>query len=294
LLKNKSSKTIPPGLRPVGQEAKTKAALSNDSVGREAQVQAAPSNDSVGQEAQVQAAPSKDLNFERTTRPRSSRSGGGYLLSAPSLHQLAAMRWIGPELPGKRNAMPFEFYFPKTFYYRDDVLTEAENETLLVAARKLRQEFPHSTRPNLYTTYGSIADVLAGEAFAELRRALVTDIQAYLEQLETRASHEAIITDSWISISAPGNYERMHTHGGSYVSGVYYIKVAPESGRISFETLDDNLWASARKRQENWNALSFDPVERRVILFNSQVPHYVSQNMSQIERIALSFNVTIQ
>jgi uncharacterized protein (TIGR02466 family) len=190
--------------------------------------------------------------------------------------------------------MPFEFYFPKTFYYRDDVLTEAENETLLVAARKLRQEFPHSTRPNLYTTYGSIADVLAGEAFAELRRALVTDIQAYLEQLETSASHEAIITDSWISISAPGNYERMHTHGGSYVSGVYYIKVAPESGRISFETLDDNLWASARKRQENWNALSFDPVERRVILFNSQVPHYVSQNMSQIERIALSFNVTIQ
>jgi hypothetical protein len=35
-------------------------------------------------------------------------------------------------------------------------------------------------------------------------------------------------------------------------------------------------------------------VERRVILFNSQVPHYVSQNMSQIERISLSFNVTIQ
>lgn len=190
--------------------------------------------------------------------------------------------------------MPFEFYFPRTFYHRDDVLTEAENETLVVAARKLQQEFPHSTRSNLYTTYGSIADVLAGEAFTGLRRSLVTDIQVYLEQLETSALREAIITDSWISISAPGNYERMHSHGGSYVSGVYYIKAAPECGHIFFETLDDNLWASARKRQENWNAVSFEPVERRVILFNSQVPHHVSQNMSQTERIALSFNVAVQ
>ena len=81
-LKNKSSKTIPPCLRPVGQEAQTKAAPSNDSVGREAQVQAAPSTDSVGRETQVQAAPSTDLNFERKTRPRSSRSGGDHLLSA--------------------------------------------------------------------------------------------------------------------------------------------------------------------------------------------------------------------
>ena len=86
----------------------------------------------------------------------------------------------------------------------------------------------------------------------------------------------------------------MHTHGDSYVSGVYYIKTAPECGRIIFENLDDNLWASARERRENLNAVSFEPVERRVILFNSQVPHHVSQNMSQSERIALSFNIAIK
>jgi uncharacterized protein (TIGR02466 family) len=190
--------------------------------------------------------------------------------------------------------MPFEFYFPRTFYHRDDVLTPAENDALVDAARKLRQEFPHSTRPNLYTTYGSIADVLAGEAFAPLRRALVKDIQVYLEQLETSASCEAIITDSWISIAAPADYERMHTHDGSYLSGVYYIKTAPECGRLSFESLSDNLWASARVKRENWNAVNFEPVERRVVLFNSQVAHCVSQNMSQSERIALSFNVAIE
>jgi uncharacterized protein (TIGR02466 family) len=190
--------------------------------------------------------------------------------------------------------MPFAFYFPKTFYHRDDVLTPAENDALAEAALQLRQQFPHSTRPNLYTTYGTVPDVLAGEAFASLRQALVADIQLYLEQLETSASCEAVITDSWISISAPGNYERMHTHDGSYLSGVYYIRTAPECGQLCFESLSDNLWGSARTQQENWNAVTFEPMERRVVLFNSQVPHYVSQNMSQSERIALSFNVAVE
>jgi len=190
--------------------------------------------------------------------------------------------------------MPFEFYFPRTFYYRDDVLVPDANERLRAAAARLRQRFPSSTRPNLYTTYGSVADVLAIEDFAPLREALIGDIQAYLQQIETNPARTAAIADSWIGISAPGNYERMHTHGGSYISGTYYIQSAPDCGRIFFESMDDNLWASARTRRENWNAVSFEPVERRVILFNSQVPHHVSQNASQRERIALSFNVALQ
>jgi uncharacterized protein (TIGR02466 family) len=190
--------------------------------------------------------------------------------------------------------MPFEFFFPRTFYYRDDLLGEAENAGLAEAAQALRKEFPASTRPNLYTTYGSLTDVLARDAFAPLRRALVAEIHGYLAQLETREGQQAVITDSWISISGPGNYERMHTHGGSYVSGVYYIKTAAECGRIFFEHLDDNLWASARTRRENWNTVSYEARERRVILFNSQVPHHVAQNLSQSERIALSFNVALQ
>lgn len=190
--------------------------------------------------------------------------------------------------------MPFEFFFTRTFYYRDALLTEAENAVLIEAAHALRAEIPESTRPNLYTTYGSIGDVLARDAFAPLRRALIPEIHSYLGQVETRDGQQAVITDSWISISYPGNYERMHTHGGSYVSGVYYIKTSPECGRIFFENLDDNLWASKRTRPENWNTVSYEGVERRLILFNSQVPHHVAQNRSQSERIALSFNVALQ
>ena len=189
--------------------------------------------------------------------------------------------------------MPVEYFFPKAFFYKDELLSEDENGRLLHAARALRQEIPESTRTNLYTTYGSVANVLERSEFAVLRDALIAQIVEYLTILETREGNRWAITDSWVSISAHGNYERMHTHDGSYISGVYYIKTAPGCGELSFEELLDNLWASRRTKAENFNAVSYTPVERRVILFNSRVAHHVGRNMSSEDRIALSFNVSL-
>jgi uncharacterized protein (TIGR02466 family) len=189
--------------------------------------------------------------------------------------------------------MPFEYHFPKMFDYRDGLLAVPEHEAARAAALALRDELPQSSRANLYTTYGSVANVLERAELAPLRLALQDEILLCLERLETRAGQRAVVSDAWISISSPGNFERMHTHGGAYLSGVYYIQTGPDCGKIGFEQLDDNLWASRRTARENWNSVSFEAVEGRLILFNSQVPHHVSQNMGATERIALSFNVAL-
>ena len=189
--------------------------------------------------------------------------------------------------------MPFELFFPKTFYYRDELISEEENGVLLAAAHALRREYPESTRSNLYTTYGSLASILERDEFQLLRRAIIADVIRYLREIETRDGHTCLISDSWISISSPGDYERMHLHAGSYVSGVYYIKAVPDCGRIFFENMDDNLWASARTRRENQNSISYEPRARRLLLFNSNAPHHVARNQSPDERIALSFNVAL-
>ena len=189
--------------------------------------------------------------------------------------------------------MPVEYFFPKAFYYKDELISEDENGRLVQAAHSLRQEFPVSTRSNLYTTYGSVPNILERSEFLVLRDALISEIGQYLGILETRTGNRYAISDSWISISAPANYERMHTHDGAYISGVYYIKTSPGCGNLYFEELLDNLWASVRTKPENFNTVSYAPIDRRVILFNSRVPHYVGQNMSEDERIALSFNIFI-
>lgn len=53
-------------------------------------------------------------------------------------------------------------------------------------ARALRQEIPESSRTNLYTTYGSVANILERREFAVLRDALISQIVEYLAILETR------------------------------------------------------------------------------------------------------------
>lgn len=189
--------------------------------------------------------------------------------------------------------MPAEFFFPKVFYFKDDLISEFENCSVCEAALALRLEFPKSTRANLYTTYGSIPNVLERAEFTHLRLALADQIGRYLEILETRPGLRCVITDSWVSISAPGNYERMHTHDGAYISGVYYLQAGLDCGNLYFEELSDNLWASLRSRPENFNSVSYAPKERRGIFFNSRVPHHVGQNASTQERIALSFNVAL-
>lgn len=189
--------------------------------------------------------------------------------------------------------MPVEYFFPKTFYYNDEIIAKEINERLIEFVRLLKTEIPLSTRSNLYTTYGSVRNILEREAFKELYNVLIEEINIYLNILETSPGNKFKITDSWISISSPGNYERMHSHDGAYISGVYYLKTSPKCGNIIFETLSDNLWASTRSKPENFNSVSFEAKERRLILFNSIVAHSVGKNLSNDDRIALSFNVAI-
>src|SRR5580700_9110059 len=96
--------------------------------------------------------------------------------------------------------MPVEYFFPKAFYYKDELLSDDENGRLVQAARALRQEIPESTRTNLYTTYGSVANVLERSEFAVLRDALISRIVEYLAILETREGNQCVVTDSWVSI----------------------------------------------------------------------------------------------
>lgn len=189
--------------------------------------------------------------------------------------------------------MPFEYFFPKTFYYSDQLIAENENAALKEAAYALQREFPESPREHIYTSYGSLANVISRPAFAVLKDKIIAEVVAYLDRIDTREGLACEISDSWISISSPGNYERMHTHDGAYVSGVYYIQTPPGCGNICFENMDDNMWASRREKRENFNAVRYEPRERRVVLFNSRVPHHVEQNRSAGDRIILSFNVAL-
>jgi uncharacterized protein (TIGR02466 family) len=110
----------------------------------------------------------------------------------------------------------------------------------------------------------------------------------------------------WYNVNRRYNYNSAHMHPDSYLSGVYYVKVPADSGRIVFDrpqTEADRMafqtqWFlhnsitvdNPRINTEHW----FVPEEGMLLMFPGHLTHGVEQNLSTDEddrRISLSFNL---
>jgi len=90
------------------------------------------------------------------------------------------------------------------------------------------------------------------------------------------------IKEMWFNISSFTNFNAPHTHhhNKNNLSGVLYLKVPKNSGRIIFlDPLSIN------------DPSYLTPKEKDIILFPSILPHYVEPNLSQEDRISIAFNL---
>ena len=109
----------------------------------------------------------------------------------------------------------------------------------------------------------------------------------------------------WYNINYKYSYNNPHVHPDSYLSGVYYIQVPSNSGKIVFERSTserDRMVHQTRQIIKNNikvnnpcinNEYCFTPKEGMLILFPGHLSHYVQQNLTDEEkqdRISLSFN----
>jgi uncharacterized protein (TIGR02466 family) len=102
------------------------------------------------------------------------------------------------------------------------------------------------------------------------------------------------IDNSWANINFKGSSNNVHTHAGSVMSGVYYVKASENSGDTVFYNdprLDfyNQLYFDAYNKNTLAHIM-YKPVVGRVLIFPSLIPHSVTLNKSQEDRISISFN----
>ena len=109
------------------------------------------------------------------------------------------------------------------------------------------------------------------------------------------------LKNTWININQKYNSNQIHTHSNSILSGVYYIKTPEKCGNIQFwhpaGDLIDRDWHFIL--ESNFNAYNtynstqwwLPPEEGMLYIFPSWLKHSVDPNMSDKERISISFNV---
>lgn len=124
-------------------------------------------------------------------------------------------------------------------------------------------------------------------------------IEKVMEDMNWEKDKQSVkITNMWAIINTGGSKNSRHQHGNSSISGAYYVRAPKKCGDIVFYdprpaavfSYPTSLSSNFLNAQVN----GISPKEGGLILFPSYVDHSVNENLSDNERIVISFNITIQ
>ncbi|ABG31052.1 hypothetical protein CEP88_17000 [Roseobacter denitrificans] len=148
-----------------------------------------------------------------------------------------------------------------------------------------------------YTSYASLTDLpYRFPIFKDLVKVLDKHVKTFAEDLEFDLDGRKLkLEDIWINILPQGGVHTSHIHPHSIISGTTYVAVPTGASAIKFEDPRLQMMMAAPPRQKSArDALrSFiykAPEPGDVLLWESWLRHEVPVNMSEDERISISFN----
>jgi len=133
------------------------------------------------------------------------------------------------------------------------------------------------------------------QALKPLFSLLDTSVRSCLDAIDIPNPVKMI--NFWFNINEKGNYNKLHNHRGTLISGVFYIETPENCGSISFERYDDSQYFLPEDLQKRnlftGSAIHFEPKEGRLLLFPSWLLHQVEPSQTTKPRISMSFNYSI-
>tara|TARA_B100001250_G_scaffold409352_1_gene433526 strand:+ start:1825 stop:2427 length:603 start_codon:yes stop_codon:yes gene_type:complete len=124
-------------------------------------------------------------------------------------------------------------------------------------------------------------------------------IQKAMEDMGWDLSKNKIeIPNIWSIINKRGSSNAMHIHSNSYLSAAYYVKAPEKCGDIVFYDPRQSRLVRKPKISKlnnlNGEEVNIKPTDGLLVLFPSYLYHSVNENLSNKERIVISFNVDLK
>lgn len=148
-----------------------------------------------------------------------------------------------------------------------------------------------------YTSYASLTDLpWRFPIFADLVESLDKHVAAFAEDLEFDLDGRALkLEDLWINILPEGGTHGSHIHPHSVISGTTYVSMPDGASALKLEDPRSArmMAAPARKKGARRELQTFTyekPSVGDVLLWESWLRHEVPMNMSEDDRISVSFN----
>ena len=148
-----------------------------------------------------------------------------------------------------------------------------------------------------YTSYASLDDLpWRFPIFADLVKALDAHMAEFVKDLAFDLSDRILVLDSlWVNILPTGGTHSAHIHPHSVISGTTYVAMPEDASAIKYEDprLAMMMAAPPRRKDAGEEMQQFHYVAPKVgdvLLWESWLRHEVPMNMSDDERISVSFN----
>jgi uncharacterized protein (TIGR02466 family) len=169
---------------------------------------------------------------------------------------------------------------------------EAMDQALLSLIYQLKQSDPGKTASNVlgWHSRGNLFDL---EVIAPFK-ALITDAIAEVANAMGFQGVNIAPANCWANINSKYASNKIHDHANCLFSGVYYLKTPKDCGHLMF--YDPRSAKSFYKPQtKQYTAYTADAVAHMaeaglLLIFPSWLKHGVEPNLSDEDRISISFN----
>ena len=148
-----------------------------------------------------------------------------------------------------------------------------------------------------YTSYSSLDDLpWRMPIFADLQKALDKHVAAFCDDLGFDLDGKKLKLNAlWINILPEGGTHASHIHPHSVISGTTYVAMPEGTSALKLEDprLPMMMMAPLTRKdagQELQRFVYVKPVVGDVLMWESWLRHEVPMNMSEEERISVSFN----
>ena len=110
--------------------------------------------------------------------------------------------------------------------------------------------------------------------------------------------HQLALGNFWVHATPPGEVTQSHSHKPAVLSGVYYVDKPENSGDLVFVDVNQFHDYDPKSLPGEIDPISTPQValeagEGTMIVFPSWLPHKVPKNLSERNRVSISFNAVL-
>lgn len=176
-----------------------------------------------------------------------------------------------------------------------DQLDNIDNNELIKYANLLKSQSAGRVKSNYLGWQSNDLDNSNPE-IQKLANEILARISYLHAEFGFKTASDIFLTNIWININSHGSFNRPHIHQDSIFSGAYYVSTDGLDGDIHFihpaKTHQYHIKEDTVDKFTNFTSSSYrtKPAVGKLVLFPSWLEHYVEPNVSNHDRISISFN----